>query len=223
MKNNIRTEMKELEELASYVNMFYRGNQSEAAAALGLKPSTLNKWLSCDRTPSYRLLKPVLEKVRSEISENAKTGQVHWLAPHAVNPPTQEKLTTIGIYEVAGAGPGWDIAQYTPICIISIPPAFAHKADFAFIVKGESMHPTIKDGAIIGVKRDVDFVNNEVYAIQVPYEGLSIKRVFIDYKSEEYVIRSDNPDKEKYGDIKISMPTAPDLIIGKAVWLWQGM
>lgn len=128
---------------------------------------------------------------------------------------------SVNVYSVAGAGPAWDYSDEEPFCTIPVPENLAFKATFAFLVKGDSMYPTIKDDAVVGIKTDEPFISNEIYAIRIPYEGVSIKRVLVDVENEKYVIKSDNPDKTKFADINIPIAVAPDLIIGKVVWIWQ--
>ena len=98
------------------------------------------------------------------------------------------------------------------------------QCDSALLVKGDSMAWTIKSGGVVGViRRNFDFVSGEVYAVRLPYEGLSIKRVIVDAANGEYIIRSDNPDKEKYPDRRLSITEYADIILGRVVWVWQAV
>ena len=42
----------------------------------------------------------------------------------------------------------------------------------------------------------------------------------MDAAAGEYIIRSDNPDKEKYPDRRLPI-TEYDYIMGRVVWVWQ--
>lgn len=129
----------------------------------------------------------------------------------------------IEVYHIAGAGQGWEIIEAEPIKRIAVPISLATKCSFALMVKGDSMYPTLKSGSVVGVQRDVSFDSNEIYAINPPDGGLSIKRVIRDYQRDGYIIRSDNPNKDSYADVFIPSSLAENLIVGRAVWVWQGL
>ena len=120
---------------------------------------------------------------------------------------------------------GLDIQDYLPkSATIRVPLEYAMQCDSALLVKGDSMAWTIKSGGVVGViRRNFDFVSGEVYAVRLPYEGLSIKRVIVDAANGEYIIRSDNPDKEKYPDRRLSITEYADIILGRVVWVWQAV
>ena len=84
------------------------------------------------------------------------------------------------------------------------------------------MAGTVRNGGVVGIVRwNFDFASGEVYAVRLPYEGVSIKRIIVDDATGEYIIRSDNPDKEKYPDRRLSIAEYGDIILGRAVWVWQ--
>ena len=152
-------------------------------------------------TPTIRRLGPLSPKVNAEAGETA----------------------TVNVYALAGAGPAHELIESEPICSIKAPVSFAASADYALKVDGESMYPTIKKGAVVGVSSDKQFRQNEIFAVNIPYEGVTIKRVSIDHVHGEYVLRSDNPDKEKYSDFRIVVSEVPNLLAGRVVWVWQGV
>jgi phage repressor protein C with HTH and peptisase S24 domain len=129
----------------------------------------------------------------------------------------------VDVYHVAGAGQAWEIVEDDPIKSVRVPLSFVREISFAMLVRGDSMYPTMKSGSVAGVSSDKDFQHNEIYAVNIPYEGMAVKRVTIDHASNEYVLISDNPDKEKYRDIRINIETAPNLIAGRVVWVLQGV
>lgn len=129
----------------------------------------------------------------------------------------------VEVYHVAGAGQGWEVIEVEPVKRITVPISFATKCSFALMVQGDSMYPTLKSGSVVGVERDVSFDSNEIYAINPPDGGLSIKRVIRDYQRDGYILRSDNPNKDSYADVFIPSSLAENLIVGRAVWVWQGV
>lgn len=133
-----------------------------------------------------------------------------------------ENSVEINVYALAGAGPGFELEESEALATIRIPPDYAMRCDCALMVKGDSMTWTIKNGAVVGVMRkNFDFISGEVYAVRLPYEGLSIKRVIVDAAAGEYIIRSDNPDKEKYPDRRLPITEYDGIILGRVVWVWQ--
>ena len=146
-------------------------------------------------------------------------------APNApVERADADGSVAIPVYALAGAGPAFDLEENDPLATIRVPLEYAMQCDSALLVKGDSMAWTIKSGGVVGViRRNFDFVSGEVYAVRLPYEGLSIKRVIVDAASGEYIIRSDNPDKEKYPDRRLSITEYADIILGRVVWVWQAV
>lgn len=81
-------------------------------------------------------------------------------------------------------------------------------------VKGPSMEPTIRDGAVLLVSTtNREPVNNAIFALARPDEGLIVKRLV--RLGKEWVARSDN---REYPDIPIDHGE-PITIIGRAHWM----
>lgn len=81
-------------------------------------------------------------------------------------------------------------------------------------VKGPSMEPTIKDGAVLLVStNNKEPINNTIFALARPTEGLIVKRLM--KIADGWVARSDNRD---YPDIPID-DGEPITIIGRAHWM----
>ncbi|WP_415993013.1 S24 family peptidase [Desulfovibrio piger] len=154
-----------------------------------------------------------------------KSATIRRPAPNApVEKADADGSVTIHVYALAGAGPAFDLEENDPLATIRVPLEYAMQCDSALLVKGDSMAWTIKSGGVVGViRRNFDFVSGEVYAVRLPYEGLSIKRVIVDAANGEYIIRSDNPDKEKYPDRRLSITEYADIILGRVVWVWQAV
>lgn len=161
--------------------------------------------------------------VKLPMLENESGATIRRPAPNApLEQADAEDSVTINIYALAGAGPGFEFEDSDALATIRIPPDYAMRCDCAVLVKGDSMAWTIKSGGIVGVmRRNFEFISGEVYAVQLPYEGLSIKRVIVDVPKGEYIIRSDNPDKEKYPDRRLSITEYNNIILGRVVWVWQ--
>lgn len=81
-------------------------------------------------------------------------------------------------------------------------------------VDGESMEPTIKDGAVLLIStNNKEPVQNQIFAMVRLSEGLVVKRLV--RISNQWIARSDNRD---YPDIPIN-DGEPITIIGRAIWM----
>lgn len=91
--------------------------------------------------------------------------------------------------------------------------------DLAIITaKGDSMSPTISEGAILLVNSNYSRIENgRVYALMVGDE-VRVKRLFIGFGGD-CRITSDNPNKTLYPDESISPEALAGLkIVGRVVW-----
>ena len=189
--------------------------------------SAVTNWLkesSTSRNASFPDMLRYIDVLGLDIQDYLpKSATIRRPAPNApVEKADADGSVTIHVYALAGAGPAFDLEENDPLATIRVPLEYAMQCDSALLVKGDSMAWTIKSGGVVGViRRNFDFVSGEVYAVRLPYEGLSIKRVIVDAASGEYVIRSDNPDKEKYPDRRLSITEYTDIILGRVVWVWQ--
>lgn len=82
---------------------------------------------------------------------------------------------------------------------------------------GESMYPTIEDGQVLLLDtQDTTPKNAKIYLICIDNEYY-IKRMI--NMINHWVIRSDNPDKNKYPDITVNLETMKSIKIeGRIVW-----
>lgn len=191
--------------------------------------SAVTNWLkesSTSRNASFPDMLRYIDVLGLDIQDYLpKSATIRRPAPNApVEKADADGSVTIHVYALAGAGPAFDLEENDPLATIRVPLEYAMQCDSALLVKGDSMAWTIKSGGVVGViRRNFDFVSGEVYAVRLPYEGLSIKRVIVDAASGEYIIRSDNPDKEKYPDRRLSITEYTDIILGRVVWVWQAV
>ena len=191
--------------------------------------SAVTNWLkesSTSRNASFPDMLRYIDVLGLDIQDYLpKSATIRRPAPNApVEKADADGSVTIHVYALAGAGPAFDLEENDPLATIRVPLEYSMQCDSALLVKGDSMAWTIKSGGVVGViRRNFDFVSGEVYAVRLPYEGLSIKRVIVDAASGEYIIRSDNPDKEKYPDRRLSITEYADIILGRVVWVWQAL
>lgn len=103
---------------------------------------------------------------------------------------------------------------------LSIPMSFAHPGLYVIKVEASSMEPSIRRGAYAGLNTtQTTVVSGELYGINLPYEGVAIKRVYLDAHNNQYILRSENP-----GHPEITMPIGDNkFIVGRVSWLLQKM
>lgn len=85
-------------------------------------------------------------------------------------------------------------------------------------VKGWSMAPFIRHGAIVGInENDKQLIDGDVYALAIPQTGATIKRVFI--LPGRLVLR---PDNKGFEEFTIYCDSLHELfILGRVCWLMQ--
>lgn len=224
MNDFLRNEMNKAVQNGMFKNI------KELADKAGVPQSNCSDFITGKRagftfTTAYKILNALgftLEK--NCFSENQTTATIQRMGAYSPVEEIHENdkgLVKINIYQVTGAGNPFVLRENEPITSIFVHELYAKQADMAFLIDGESMYPTIKDSAIVGVSMKKDFQPNEVFAINHPAGGVTIKRISI--KEDNWIIRSDNVDKNKYPDEEVSKEAYPNLIIGRVIWVWQKM
>jgi phage repressor protein C with HTH and peptisase S24 domain len=84
---------------------------------------------------------------------------------------------------------------------------------------GHSMEPTINDGDVLLVDESkIEPKDGQVFAMQSATKGTIVKRL-VKSDIEGWIIRSDNPDKARYGDEALRDGEINEVrIIGRVVW-----
>ncbi len=142
--------------------------------------------------------------------------------PLEQNTPTDDDYALIPQYSAkGGCGPAYHNGH------VEIRGGLAFKRDWlarmgakpenlsVIYAKGDSMAPTIEDGAVILIDHSqVELRDGKVFAL-ARGEEMIVKRLIRDF-SGGWIVRSDNPDKVRYGDFPVS--DAAVRIIGRVVW-----
>lgn len=129
-------------------------------------------------------------------------------------------MTVLPVHAAAGAGSAIDDEEPEPKFHIAVPSQYVRPHISTLMIEGVSMEPTILDKAVIGVNLDSgEIVQGKIYAVRLPYEGIVVKRLFLDHAEKCFILRSDNKNGD-FPDIKI--PFAEDTFIyGQVVWVLQ--
>lgn len=203
-----------------------RGWQAEFAQRSGISQSAFSKILSKKtKEPELSSIGAIVDTLGDEflVSLLENKTAIRRLAPNA---PTEivegEGLQELSVYDVAGAGPAIEVSELRPLFSVYAPPDYLRRADYAIMVDGHSMEPLIPNKSVVGIKTDAPFVANELYAARIPYEGMVIKRVGVDRATNEFVFKSQNPDKESYPDFRVNIDEAEKIIVGRVVWVMWG-
>lgn len=201
----------------------------QIADIIGVKNrSLIGEWLNGNREAAnapFSNLMGYLERLGLDYQDffPAKTPEIRRVSSHAPTEKVQGKnLQELSVYDVAGAGPAIDVAELTPLFSVYAPPSYLRQADFAILVDGHSMEPLIPHRSVVGVKKDAPFVANELYAARIPYEGMVVKRIGVDRQKNEFVFKSENPNKESYPDFRLGIAEAEQIIVGRVVWVMWG-
>lgn len=205
------------------------GNANKLADILNVNANLITRWRNKERIPSLTSIQPLIDFLGVQwtypgtLPFGQNTPQIRRISSHAPTEKVQGKnLQELSVYDVAGAGPAIDVAELTPLFSVYAPPSYLRQADFAILVDGHSMEPLIPHRSVVGVKKDAPFVANELYAARIPYEGMVVKRIGVDRQKNEFVFKSENPNKESYPDFRLGIAEAEQIIVGRVVWVMWG-
>lgn len=168
--------------------------QAEFAAEVGVEPSYISLMESGKRTPSKTVTELIAVKCGVSI-EWLTTGA----GPKFKGPGAAEELkkysfdvVDVPVYALAGAGNPKELFESEPIGKIAISVRKYKPGMTALRVSGESMEPTIKDGAEVLVDRQaVDLVDGRIYVVYLKDNGIVLKRL---YRGPGVILlKSDNP------------------------------
>lgn len=102
---------------------------------------------------------------------------------------------------------------------LAIPSAYDRKSLLVVRMDGSGMEPQIRRGAYVGMDRDqTSVLSGEIYGVLLPFEGLVIRRVFLEAENNRFVLRAENPG---HADQHFTFEEYKDKIIGRAVWMIQ--
>lgn len=102
---------------------------------------------------------------------------------------------------------------------LSIPQSFASSGIHVVRLDASSMEPIILKGAYVGLdtsRRHVD--SGELYGVRLPYEGLVVKRVYMDAQNAALLLRSENP---AHPEVSLPLEGHEEHIVGRVAWVLQ--
>lgn len=194
--------------------------QEEFGKGVGKSLNTILSWEAGRTSPPDHFLK-VIEKIYNVSPRWLRRGQGDMFLPDISNVMGGDgDLLEIKIWELAGAGNPLQNEEAEPIERVTLPSKLVRNFTNGFKVEGDSMYPTIVNGAYVGFDaNDKKVVSNGIYCLHLPYEGYVVKRLEI--KPNEIIIRSDNQMVEDYSIPLDDM--SENLVVGRVRWIFQNV
>lgn len=114
-----------------------------------------------------------------------------------------------------------DAAQCSPAALnrLSIPQSFALPGLQVLKVDNSGMEPQIRKGAFVGLDTTLSRVaSGELYGVRLPYEGLVLRRAFIDAQNDKLILRADNASLP---EVSLPLEGHEAHILGRVIWVMQ--
>ncbi|MDR0827357.1 MAG: hypothetical protein LBN33_05705 [Desulfovibrio sp.] len=202
---------KDIQQLFELILQQHGGNKAAAAESLNVNPVTFWHWVTKTRNLPSTLCKAIDRAGARLLIPGDQTLQ----------PVKKNGLTTLSVHAVAGAGPAYEDEEHEPKFYIAVPEQYIHRYIAAILISGASMEPTILDTAVVGVNRESrKFVQGKIYVVRLPYEGLVVKRLYLDQENKFFILRSDNKNGD-FPDTRLPFDAGDAFIFGEVVWVLQ--
>lgn len=183
----------------------------------------LDKIINHDRFHKYALWL-VSEKTEPEVGQISPQD-----TPSNVNTHTQEKHIKLPFYEIsASAGVGLLAEVEERPKTISFEPYWLRNEIgvcpnnvFLMLVDGDSMQPTLKNGSMIMVNKDIDNLSDGIYVMRYD-NNLLVKRLQM-LPGGIIRVKSDNSMYDPWEITKSQLDGEELALIGRVVWTGQKM
>ena len=202
-----------------------RGMTQEAIAQkLGLsKRGVVNMWLQGNRKAANAPLAALfryLEKLgHNPLDFFPADATIRRLGEHSPTEKVQGiDLPTVPLMGETGAGAPQELFTGSSEHLIQILPQYYRTGLIALAVRGDSMEPTIKNGAVVGIAPlGEDITEGGIYLVSIPCFGRVVKRLKLS-KEGKLLLYSDNP---KYENFVVDPAEQEKTVLGQVVWVWQ--
>jgi len=102
---------------------------------------------------------------------------------------------------------------------LTVPEQFYRPSLLVVRMEESDMEPTIRRGAYVGIDRDRKVIRSgALYAIDMPVEGLVIKRILHDTEHTRLILHAEN---QSHTDQILPAESAGDRVIGRVAWVFQ--
>lgn len=104
---------------------------------------------------------------------------------------------------------------------ITLPLAYAKLGVIVLHIEGDTFAPTIRKGAYVGIDTNaVHPVSGEIFAVLMPYEGVTLKRIFFDGVQVRFLLRVENP---AYPEQVLTPEECKKRLFGRLNWILQAL
>lgn len=194
--------------------------QEQLAAMLKVSRSTIGMYETGSREPDFETCEAIADIFNVDMDYllgRTSIERKEPITPSSIPPgfsplPEMESVSLVG--QIACGQP--ITAEENLEGYVSIPAEW--HATFTLMCKGDSMEPTIHDGDLVAIRKDVEVENGEIAAVRIEDEA-TLKHVYL--HSDYIELRPENPAyssiirrKEEMNDVTIE---------GKAVGLCRGL
>lgn len=129
------------------------------------------------------------------------------------------KSTVLTVYAMHSSSMSSEPHEPEGIGKLAIPQSFFKSGVQVFKVETTSMEPLIRKGAYVGIDTfQKNIVSGEIYAVHVPFEGISLKRIFLDGEKKCLVLKAEN---QLHPDQLLPLEKHADRIVGSIAWGMQ--
>ena len=197
-------------------------SQAELARRTGVQQASISRFIKETQGLSAENAISLANFLGGRFSFPAKDGTTATIRRAGTHSPEEyvagESLPRIPVMGATGAGDEVEIFEATPSHWITVLPQYVHPQLIGLVVVGDSMEPTIRKGAVVGiVPCDGSLTEGGIYLVHRPPFGLTIKRVQMG-KGQQICLHSDNP---AYSPMEVPFEGYTDILKGRVVWIWQ--
>ena len=130
------------------------------------------------------------------------------------------KNEIVWVYSTQAVAEGGDTSA-TVLGRLNIPQSFSTPGLYVVRIETAGMEPYILKGAYVGIDTAQRHVaSGEVYGVKLPYEGLVLKRAYVDMQNARLVLRSEN---SAHPEVSLPLDDHDAHIVGRVVWVLQRM
>lgn len=102
---------------------------------------------------------------------------------------------------------------------LTVPEQFYRPSLLVVRMEESDMEPTIRRGAYVGIDRDRKVIRSgALYAVDMPVEGLVIKRILHDTEHARLILHSES---QFHADQALPAESAIDRVLGRVAWVFQ--
>ena len=187
-----------------------RGWQSAFAEQAGIRQNSLSRIIS------GKTKDPTLENVGSIVDALG----VGAFMDATTNENSGSGLQPVPLMGETGTGTPQELFKGSSEHIIKVLPQYYRTDMIALTVRGDSMEPTIKDGAIVGIAPlSEEVTEGGIYLVSIPYFGRVVKRLKLS-EDGDLLLCSDNP---RYKPVRVNPAEQEKTVLGQVVWVLQSV